>query len=157
MILNSRLLIIAATAKEHKYMRNFLGRVVLLLVVTFAGLAGVGLTGCDYQGYQKDQSKLQGKVRDLGEAMEHCRRFMKHLLPDDVFVYVDTASSRETSEYYDIFLDLHDSSQNGDGQCRVNKKGLIIYHAIRNFSEKGRSFTSNQNHKQLSAPLAKAA
>lgn len=138
-------------------MKNFLRRTFLLLTLTLAGLVGAGLSGCDYQGYQKDKSKLQGDVRDLGEAMEHCRRFMKHLLPPGVFVYLDSASSRETSEYYDVFLDLHDSTQNGYAQCQVNKQGLIIYHAIHNFSEKGRSFTSNQNNKQLTAPLAKSA
>lgn len=116
-------------------MRIFLVRPFLLL------LAYIGLAAC---GLQKEPSKLQGKVGDLGEAMEHCRTFIKHLLPNDVFISIDTASSRETSEHYDIFLDLHDKDQDGHAQCRVNKQGLIIYHAIRNFREKGRSFTDNE-------------
>lgn len=130
-------------------MRHSLFRPLLLLLVVC-----IGLTAC---GFQKDSSKMKGKVGDIGEAMEHCRRFMKHLLPAEVFVYIDMASSRETEEYYDIFLDLHDKDQNGHAQCRVDKEGMIIYHAIRNFREKGRSFTSNQHNKQLTAPLARTA
>ncbi len=97
----------------------------------------VGVAGC---GFQKQSFDMQGQVGDIGDAMEHCRRFMTHLLPADSYIYIDQASSRETEDHYDIFLDLHNHYEDGYGQCRVNKKGLIIYHVIRDFNERGRSF-----------------
>tara|TARA_B100001063_G_C16547248_1_gene444275 strand:+ start:247 stop:579 length:333 start_codon:yes stop_codon:yes gene_type:complete len=90
---------------------------------------------------QKQPYNLQGKAGDIGDAMEHCRAFMKDLLPDDAYVYIDSDSSRETPEHFDIFLDLQDKTQEGYGQCRVNKQGLIIYHVIREFRQKARSFS----------------
>lgn len=92
---------------------------------------------------QKEPFNLQGKPGDIGDAMEHCRAFMKHLLPYGTRVYIDSASSRETVEHFDIFLDLQDKTQDGYAQCRVNKQGLISYHAIREFRQKGRSFSNN--------------
>lgn len=88
----------------------------------------------------KESYEMQGKAGDIGDAMEHCRAFMKHKLPDDTFIYIDTASSRETNEHFDIFFDLEDRDQEGYAQCRVNKRGLIIYNAVREFRQKGRSF-----------------
>lgn len=117
-------------------------------------LVSLSLTAC---GFQRDRSQLQGEVGDLGDAMEHCRRFVKNLLPAEVFVYIDTASSRENEEFYDIFLDLHDKDQDGYAQCRVDKKGLIIYHVIRDFREKGRSFTFKQHEQKKTTPSAKTA
>lgn len=90
---------------------------------------------------KKEEYNLQGKAGDIGDAMEHCRAFINYLLPDEAFVYIDTASSREEVEFFDIFLDLHDSKQEGFAQCRVNKRGLITYHSIREFRQKGRSFS----------------
>lgn len=90
---------------------------------------------------QKKPYSLQGKAGDIGDAMEHCRAFMRDILPDGSYVYIDAASSRETTEHFDIFLDLQDKTQEGYGQCRVNKQGLIIYHVIREFRQKARSFS----------------
>ena len=104
------------------------------IIPLFVGL----LLGCGQQGH----FDMQGKAGDIGDAMEHCRAFVKHLLPDGTYVYIDAASSRETTEYYDIFLDLQDRTQEGYAQCRVNKRGLITYHAIREFRQKGRSFSN---------------
>ena len=98
-------------------------------------LAGI-LSACG----QKEPFDLQGRAGDIGDAMEHCRAFMRHLLPDGTYVSIDSASSRETVEHFDIFLDLQDQTQEGYAQCRVNKRGLITYHAIREFRQKGRSF-----------------
>jgi hypothetical protein len=109
--------------------------VILLSSLLFTGL----LTACG----QKDPFNLQGREGDIGDAMEHCRAFMRHLLPSDAYVYIDSASSRETVEYFDIFLDLQDKTQEGYAQCRVSKRGLITYHAIRQFRQKARSFTIN--------------
>jgi hypothetical protein len=53
---------------------------------------------------------------------------------------VDSASSRETNEHFDIFFDLQDRDQEGYAQCRVNKRGLITFHAVREFRQKARSF-----------------
>jgi hypothetical protein len=109
--------------------------VIFLSTFLFTGI----LTACG----QKQPFDLQGKPGDIGDAMEHCRAFMKHLLPDNTFIYIDSASSREAVEYFDIFLDLQDKTQDGFAQCRVNKRGLITYHAIREFRQKGRSFGGN--------------
>jgi hypothetical protein len=97
------------------------------------------LTACLF----KEPYELQGKAGDIGDAMEHCRAFLKHKLPSEAYIYIDSASSRETPEHFDIFLDLQDNDQEGYAQCRVNKRGLITYHAIREFRQKGRSFSTN--------------
>jgi len=89
----------------------------------------------------KEQYEMQGKAGDIGDAMEHCRGYIKYVLPADAYVYIDTASSRETNEHFDIFLDLQDNDQEGYAQCRVNKRGLITYHAIREFTLKAQSFS----------------
>ena len=96
------------------------------------------LSGCELY---KERYDLQGKAGGIADAMEHCRAFIRHLLPDGTYVSIDSASSRETVEHFDIFLDLHDQTQEGYAQCRVNKRGLITYHAIREFRQKGRSFS----------------
>ena len=91
----------------------------------------------------KEQYEMQGKAGDIGDAMEHCRAYIKYVLPADAYVYIDTASSRETNEYFDIFLDLQDNDQEGYAQCRVNKRGLITFHAIREFTLKAQSFSKD--------------
>lgn len=101
-------------------------------------LSAMYLSGCGQRG----SFNLQGKAGDIGDAMEHCRAFMNHLLPDGTFIYIDSASSREADDFFDIFLDIHDKTQEGFAQCRVNKRGLITYHAIREFRQKGRSFSN---------------
>jgi len=97
----------------------------------------LALTSCRLY---KESYEMQGKAGDLGDAMEHCRAFLKYKLPNDTFIYMDAASSRETNEHFDIFFDLQDSDQEGYAQCRVNKRGLITFHAIREFRQKARSF-----------------
>lgn len=92
--------------------------------------------GCD-ERYKYD---MQADVDDLGDAMAHCRGYTKFLVPDDALITLDGWSSRETSEYYDVFFELTDSKQNGYAKCRVNKAGLITYHGIRDFQRKARSF-----------------
>jgi hypothetical protein len=94
-------------------------------------------------GLYKESYELQGKVGDIGDAMEHCRGFIKYILHDEAYIYIDSMSSRETKDYFDIFLHLQDSDQEGFAQCRVNKQGLITYHSIREFSKKGRAFSDD--------------
>ena len=96
------------------------------------------LAGC---GLYKEPYELQGKAGDIGDAMEHCRRFIKYTLHDEAYIYIDTRSSRETNEHFDIFLHLQDNDQEGFAQCRVNKQGLITYHSLPEFRQKGRSFS----------------
>lgn len=108
---------------------------IILYFLIFLSLGH--LSGCGQRG----PFNLQGKAGDIGDAMEHCRAFMNHLLPDGTFIYIDSASSREAADYYDIYLNLHDKAQEGFAQCRVNKRGLITFHAIREFHDKGRSFS----------------
>jgi hypothetical protein len=100
---------------------------------------------------KKEPYSLQGKAGDIGDAMEHCRTFMRDILPDGSYVYIDSASSRETTEHFDIFLDLQDKTQEGYGQCRVNKQGLIIYHVIREFRQKSRSFSMEETGNDVKA------
>lgn len=96
------------------------------------------LTAC-----QREQYNMQGVAGDIGDAMEHCRGLMKHLTERGTSVSIDTLSSRETAEYYDIYLDLSDRKQSGYGQCRVDMQGKIVYHVLRNFRQKSRSFASS--------------
>jgi hypothetical protein len=108
-------------------------RISFLILIICVVLASCGL--------YREPYELQGKAGDIGDAMEHCRGFIKYTLHDGAYIYIDSRSSRETEEYFDIFLHLQDSDQEGFAQCRVNKQGLIMYHVIREFSKKGRSFT----------------
>ena len=100
-------------------------------------LSLVGLTACSELFEKFD---MQADVREMGDAMEHCQRFMDHLLTDDVQIFVDKRSTRETIEHYDIYFHLYDEKQEGWAQCRVNMRGEITHHAIRDFRMKGRSF-----------------
>lgn len=113
---------------KHRYAQG-LGVMALTMVVTFT-------TGCAREEY-----KMQTSVGDIGDAMEHCRGFMYFLTEQGTQVSIDNLSSRETSEHYDIFLDLSDSKQSGYAQCRVDMQGKIIYHVMRNFRRKSRSFS----------------
>ena len=83
---------------------------------------------------------MQAEVREMGDAMEHCKGFMKHLLPDDAQIHIDDRSSRETVEHYDVYFKLYDAKQEGWSMCRVNMAGLITYQAVHEFRQKGRSF-----------------
>lgn len=83
---------------------------------------------------------MRADVQEIGDAMAHCKRFMEHILAADVQVFIDEKSTRETVEHYDIYLLLYDAEQEGWAQCRVNHRGEIIFHAIRDFEQKGRSF-----------------
>jgi hypothetical protein len=67
----------------------------------------------------KEQYEMQGQAGDIGDAMEHCKGYIKYVLPNDAYVYIDQASSRETSEHFDIFLELLDNDQEGYAQCRL--------------------------------------
>tara|TARA_B110000438_G_scaffold286173_1_gene317109 strand:- start:138 stop:479 length:342 start_codon:yes stop_codon:yes gene_type:complete len=110
-------------------------RTPLFIYIIYFALAGCGL--------YKEPYELQGKVRDLGDAMAHCRGFIKYTLHPEAYIYIDSRSSRETAEHYDIFLHLQDNDQEGFAQCRVNKQGLITYHSIREFRQKGRAFADD--------------
>jgi len=87
-----------------------------------------------------ERFEMRADVAEIGDAMEHCKSFMEHILSEDVQVFIDEKSTRETVEHYDIYLLLYDAEQEGWAQCRVNHRGEIIFHAIRDFQEKGRSF-----------------
>ena len=96
------------------------------------------LTAC-----QREEYNMQGKAGDIGDAMEHCRGLMQHLTERGTSISIDNLSSRATSEYYDIYLDLSDTKQSGYAQCRVDAQGKIVYHVMRNFRQKSRSFASS--------------
>ena len=107
---------------------------LLIFIICFV------LVGCNLY---KERYDLQGKAGGIGDAMEHCRAFIEYTLHDEAYVYIESRSSRETKEYFDIFLTVQDSDQEGHAQCRVNKQGLITYHSIRNFNVKGSSFVGD--------------
>ena len=87
---------------------------------------------------------MQARVGDIGDAMEHCRGYISYVLDGDVMIHIDQISSREETEYYEIFLELQDVTQEGWAQCRVSKEGTIIYHKIRDFTRQGRSFAESE-------------
>ena len=87
-----------------------------------------------------ERFNMKAEVSGIGDAMEHCQAFMEHLLTEDVQVFVDEKSTRETVEHYDVYFHLYDEKQEGWAQCRVNMRGEITYHSIRDFRIKGRSF-----------------
>ena len=108
-----------------------------LLRPLFFILFSLTLIACDLYNTSYDK---QGNVRDLGDAMDHCRGFMKSVLGSDTYIHIDSASSRETSEHYVVFLDLQDDEQEGFAKCRVNKLGLIDFYSNREFRQQPRFF-----------------
>ena len=95
------------------------------------------ISGCELY---KEHYNLQGKAGDIADAMEHCRALMEFNLHEGTYIYFDTASSRETTEFFEIFLHLQDSTQEGFAHCQVNKQGLITGYAVRDFAEETKSF-----------------
>ena len=95
------------------------------------------ISGCELY---KEHYNLQGKAGDIADAMEHCRALMEFNLHEGTYIYFDTASSRETTEFFEIFLYLQDSTQEGFAHCQVNKQGLITGYAVRDFAEETKSF-----------------
>lgn len=91
--------------------------------------------------FRSDEYNKQGDVNDIVDAMEHCHGLMETLVPSDAVIYYDDKSTRETVEYYDVYFDLQDATQEGWAQCRVNKRGLITLHTIYDFRQKSRSFS----------------
>ena len=91
------------------------------------------ISGCD--------KGLQGDVRDLGEAIEHCRQYSKKVLISDVVISVDQLSTREQGNVYKVFLNLDNQKQHGYASCEVDMSGLIVSYSAPGFNKNTGAFS----------------
>ncbi|MAD47224.1 MAG: hypothetical protein CMI02_08885 [Oceanospirillaceae bacterium] len=96
------------------------------------------ISGCD-QG-------LQGDVRDLGEAIQHCREYSKKVLISDVVISVDQLSTREQGGYYKVFLNLDNQHKHGYASCEVDMSGLIVNYSAPGFHKNTGAFSQFSNN-----------
>lgn len=87
------------------------------------------LTACD--------NSLQGRVHDIGDAIEHCRTYARKTLPNDVVISVDQLSTRENREYYEVFLNIQNRTRRGYAHCQIDMDGLIVDFTTPGFRQKG--------------------
>jgi len=90
-------------------------------------LAIFALAGCSLQ------EGLQGDVRNLGDAINHCRDYTRNTLAGSPVISVDRLSTRESREYYDVFLNLDRQDKHGYVHCQVNMDGLIVEHSVNKY------------------------
>ncbi|WP_157729698.1 hypothetical protein [Bacterioplanes sanyensis] len=81
-------------------------------------------------------------IRDMGDAMNECRRYTEERLTEVTGISIDRLSTRENNNEYDVYLNITDGHQRGYVQCQVSKKeGLgVTYHAVRDFEREQRYF-----------------
>ncbi len=101
--------------------------------------AAIILSGCMHS--QTDQREVS--IRDMGDAMNECRRYTRERIPELTGISIDRLSTRETKRKYDIYINITDGQQNGYVQCQIDKKfpDGVAYHSVREFVQKARSFS----------------
>jgi hypothetical protein len=96
-------------------------------------LAGVLLlAGCARdEGYP---TQAEGGVRNLGDAIQHCRRYTHFHVSGDPVISLDALSTRRESRYYEVFLNLDTKKDNGWAHCRITMAGDIRVHRVHGFN-----------------------
>lgn len=87
-----------------------------------------------------DPYPMTAPVRGIGDAIDHCRQYSRHMLPQEAVISLDSLSTRESKHFYDVFFSVQDSNDSGYVRCQIDKKGTIVYFNIRDYRRKGRSF-----------------
>ena len=88
-----------------------------------------------------DPYPMQKPVRDLGDAINHCRDYTKYMLPPEAFISLDSLSTREGQYFYDVFFSVRDHKDSGYVRCQINMDGMIVYFNVRDFRQRSRSFS----------------
>tara|TARA_B100001109_G_scaffold67935_1_gene55345 strand:+ start:20817 stop:21155 length:339 start_codon:yes stop_codon:yes gene_type:complete len=104
-----------------------------VLVVT----AVLAITGCATDDGYPSQAK--GGVRNLGQAINHCRNYTHDHVEGDPVISLDALSTRRESRYYEVFLSLDTKEDSGWAHCRITMAGDIRVHRVHGF-DKGGSF-----------------
>ncbi|GGY58400.1 hypothetical protein GCM10011297_33870 [Bacterioplanes sanyensis] len=91
------------------------------------------LTGC-----MRDPERM-ANIRDIGDAINHCRRYTEQVMPADTAVAIDRLSTRENADGYDIYLRVSDKNNNGWVRCQVDEDGYIDSHRIYGMRHEGPS------------------
>ncbi|ASP38691.1 hypothetical protein CHH28_08360 [Bacterioplanes sanyensis] len=94
------------------------------------------LTGCG-----RDPERM-ANIRDLGDAINHCRNYTRQVLPDDTAIAIDRLSTRENTEFYDVYLRVSDKDHNGWVRCQVTQDGYIDEHRVYGMRHEGPSIFS---------------
>jgi len=92
------------------------------------------ISGCD-QGLQGEN------VRNLGDAIDHCRTYSRNVLIKDVVISLDQISTREQGGYYFIFLNLDTQEKHGFASCQVDMDGLIVSYSAPGFHKNTGAFS----------------
>lgn len=79
----------------------------------------------------------QGKVRDLSDAIAHCREYSDKVLPNDVEISLDQFSTRQSREFYDVFLNAETRTKRTYVHCRITMSGYIDLYDTPGLRRKG--------------------
>ncbi len=88
-----------------------------------------------------DPYPLQAKVRGLGDAINHCRGYTRHMLPPEAVISLDALSTREGRYFYDVFFSVTDGHDHGYVRCQIDMGGTIVNFDVRDFRQRSRSFS----------------
>lgn len=97
------------------------------------------ISGCADKGYPK---QAQDGVRNLGEAIGHCRAYTRYHVDGDPAISLDNLSTRRDLKYYEVFLNLTTKEDSGYAHCRISFAGEIRIHRIKGFNKGGGFFGS---------------
>lgn len=106
------------------------------LAAMSAIIASLALASC-----LRDAERV-ANVRDIGDAINHCRNYTRSVLPDDTAISIDRLSTRENSEYYDVYLRVSDKNNHGWVRCQVAQDGYIYEHRVHGMRHEGPSIFS---------------
>lgn len=84
---------------------------------------------------------MQRPVRDLGDAINHCRDYTKYMLPPEAVISLDSLSTRQGKYFYDVFFSVRDQKDSGYVRCQIDMEGMIVYFNVQGYRQRIRSFT----------------
>ncbi len=93
------------------------------------------LAGCDFG------ASLQGNVRNLGDAIDHCRSYTRHVVIADTVISVDQLSTRQSRDFYEVYLNLDTKEKHGYSYCQIDMDGLIVQHSAPGFRKNSGAFS----------------
>ena len=109
-------------------MTNYLTRFLMLVLPLW-------LVACS------DPYPMQAKVRDLGDAIEHCRGYTRYMLPPEAVLSLDALSTRQGRHFYDVFFSVRDNEHSGYVRCQIDMTGTIVLFKVRDYRQRSRSFS----------------
>ncbi|WP_430461298.1 hypothetical protein ACQUQU_00510 [Thalassolituus sp. LLYu03] len=84
---------------------------------------------------------LQGDVHNLSDAIEHCRDYSRNVLDSDLEISLDQYSTRQSREFYDVYMNVESRVRKGYAHCKIDTAGLIVLFDAPGFRRKGGAFS----------------